>query len=101
LAKKGDQFVLPKNKCKNFKAYIFGKNKIFFVKVVKNLMSYETFMNLKSLIKKIFLDIKKDKKKINQTILFSPAAASFDDFKNFEERGKYFNTLSKKFNNVK
>ena len=101
LAKKGDQFVLPKNKCKNFKAYIFGKNNIFFVKAVKNLMSYETFINLRSLIKKIFLDIKKSKNKINQTILFSPAAASFDDFKNFEERGKYFNTLSKKFNNVK
>jgi UDP-N-acetylmuramoylalanine--D-glutamate ligase len=101
LAKKGDQFVLPKSRCKNFKAYIFGKNKIFFVKVVKNLMSYETFMNLKSLIKKIFLDIKKDKKKINQTILFSPAAASFDNFKNFEERGEYFNMLIKKFNNVR
>ena len=28
-----------------------------------------------------------------KTILFSPAAASFDQFKNFEERGKYFNKV--------
>ena len=62
---------------------------------------YETFINLKLLIKKIFFDIKNDKNKNHQTILFSPAAASFDSFKNFEERGKYFNNLIKKFNNVK
>ena len=30
-------------------------------------------------------------------ILFSPAAASFDSFKNFEERGEYFNKLVKKY----
>ena len=32
----------------------------------------------------------------HQTILFSPCAASFDEFKNFEERGSYFNRLVKK-----
>ena len=38
----------------------------------------------------------KKKKHIKQTILFSPSAASFDSFKNFEERGYYFNKLVKK-----
>ena len=40
-------------------------------------------------------DCKKDNfsKKV---ILFSPSAASFDQFKNFEERGKYFNNQIKK-----
>ena len=33
-------------------------------------------------------------------ILFSPSAASFDSFKNFEERGKYFNQLIRKYLNV-
>ena len=35
-----------------------------------------------------------------KTILFSPAAASFDQFENFEERGKYFNQLLKKYINA-
>ena len=101
LAKKGDKFLLSKNNCKNFKAYIFGKNKSFFIKELKKVIRYETFTNLKILIKKIFLDIKSSKNKNHQTIFFSPAAASFDSFENFEERGKYFNNLIKEFTNVK
>ena len=100
LAKKGDKFLLSRNNCKNFKAYIFGKNKNAFVKELKNIIMYESFTNLRSLIKKIFLDIKNNKNQKHKTILFSPAAASFDNFKNFEERGKYFNNLIKKSNNV-
>ena len=46
---------------------------------------------------KVFLDIKNENNFINRTILFSPASASFDSFKNFEERGKYFNRLIKKY----
>ena len=99
LAKKGDKFLLSKSESKNFKAYIFGKNKNPFIKELKNVIKYESFINLRLLIKKIFLDIKEDK--IHKTILFSPAAASFDSFNNFEERGKYFNSLIKKFNNAK
>jgi len=44
----------------------------------------------------LFKDIKKDNSS-NKAILFSPAAASFDNFKNFEDRGKYFNKLIKKY----
>ena len=101
LAKKGDKFLLSKNNCKNFKAYIFGKNKNIFIKEIKKVMKYESFLNLKILIKKIFSDIDINKNKKHQTILFSPAAASFDSFKNFEERGKYFNNLIKRLGNVK
>ena len=35
-----------------------------------------------------------------KTILFSPAAASFDSFDNFEDRGKYFNQLVKEYKSV-
>ena len=101
LAKQGDKFLMSKTNNRNVKAYIFGKNKSFFVKKLRNKMRFETFINLKFLVKKIFLDIKNDKNQKHKTILFSPAAASFDSFKNFEERGKYFNDLIKKFNNVK
>ena len=100
-SKKGDRFLLTKKECKNFKAYIFGKNKSLFVNELKNIMNHESFTGLKSLIKKVFLDIKKDKNKNHQTLLFSPAGASFDSFRNFEDRGKYFNNLIKKFKNVK
>ena len=44
-----------------------------------------------SAIKKIKIDFKKEQKSVEKIILFSPASASFNDFKNFEDRGKYFN----------
>ena len=99
--KKGDKFTLSKNNCRNFKGYIFGKNKNFFLKELKNKIKCESFLDIKSLIKKIIQDIKIDKVQINKTIIFSPAGASFDTFKNFEERGAYFNSLIKKNINVK
>ena len=100
LAKKGDKFLLSKNNCKTFKAYIFGKDKKQFVKQLKNFIKYEQFNDLISLLKKIFFDIKTKKNNKHQIILFSPAAASFDSFNNFEDRGKYFNNLIKKLINV-
>ena len=101
LAKKGDKLLLNKRNNKNIKAYIFGKNKIFFINKIKRLMKYESFFDLKDLIKKIFIDVKLDHKIKHKIILFSPAAASFDSFKNFEERGKYFNKIINKYINAK
>ena len=98
-AKKGDKLLLSKKNCKNLKAYIFGTNKKFFINQIKKLIKYESFLDLKSLIKKLFSEIKADKKIIHKTILFSPSAASFDNFKNFEKRGEYFNQLIKKYIN--
>jgi len=100
LAKKGDKLLLSKKNCKNIKAYVFGANKKFFTSKLKKLMKYESFSDLKSLVQKISLEIKLDKNTNNKTILFSPSAASFDNFKNFEKRGEYFNQLIKKYINV-
>ena len=99
-AKKGDKLLISKKNCKNFKAYIFGANKIFFINKIKKLMKYKYFLDLKSLIVKLSSEIKADKKTIHKTILFSPSAASFDNFKNFEKRGEYFNQLIKKYINA-
>jgi len=44
------------------------------------------------------LDIKLEKNIKHKTILFSPSAASFDSFKNFEDRGEKFNNLVRKLN---
>ena len=55
---------------------------------------------MKDVLDEIFLDL--DNKKLKKNIIFfSPAGASFDNFKNFEDRGKYFNQLIKKFLNAK
>ncbi|MDB0067088.1 UDP-N-acetylmuramoyl-L-alanine--D-glutamate ligase [Candidatus Pelagibacter sp.] len=97
LPKKGDKFLLKKNDCKNIKLYIFGQNQNFFINQLKNKMEFQSFLNLKTLIAKIFLDIKNENNFIKKTILFSPASASFDSFRNFEERGKYFNKLIKNY----
>ena len=99
-AKKGDKLLLSKRNCKNIKAYIFGNNKTFFISKLKKLMKYKSFLDLKSLIKKLSLEIKYNEDTTHKTILFSPAAASFDNFKNFEERGEYFNKLIKKYLNA-
>ena len=99
IPKKGDRFSMTKKQCLNFKAYIFGKNKNYFVKKLKNKMVYEHFYNLSEALKKVIIDIKLQKN-INghKTILFSPSSASFDSFKNFEDRGRKFNNLVKKLN---
>lgn len=63
-------------------------------------MYVANFLNLKDVLKRILLIIKKEKLQKN-IIFFSPAGASFDNFKNFEDRGHYFNQLVKKILNEK
>ena len=64
-------------------------------------IKFNYFKNLKSLLKNLYLIeyLKNSKEKKKFTILFSPGAASFDQFKNFEDRGikfkKYINELFK------
>ena len=70
--------------------------KNFFVNQFKNKIRYKYIKKLSIAIATIKQDIKRDKHK--KIILFSPAAASFDQFKNFECRGNYFNLLIKKTN---
>ena len=63
-------------------------------------MFVANFLNLKDVLKNILLAIEKDKLQKN-IIFFSPAGASFDSFKNFENRGHYFNQVIKKLINDK
>ena len=93
--KKGDNFVLNKKYYKNINAYIFGKRKRLFVKNFINKIKYKTFDNIKRALVEIIIDAKKNNlSAVN--IIFSPSAASFDQFSNFEERGKNFNYLVRK-----
>ena len=100
IPKKGDKFKLSKIKCKNIKAFIFGPHKKEFIKILRKRLKIKSFKNLKETLKFIFseINIQQSKKKI---IFFSPAGASFDSFKNFEDRGYYFNQIIKKYINAK
>ena len=93
--KKKDKLILSKKYFNKISAYIYGNNKIFFIKKLKGKIKYEIFENLKDAFKKV-LKITRKNRLNHQAILFSPSAASFDTFKNFEDRGIYFNKLVKK-----
>ena len=91
---------MPKKYFKKIKAFVYGKDAKFFNNKLKNKIKVENFPNLKDALKKVFkISIKK--RLVEQTILFSPCAASFDSFKNFEDRGLYFNKMIKKYYNGK
>ena len=94
---------LPKNKdkidlrfIKNniIKSYIIGKNINFFKKQLRNKIKFSVTKNLKKSISSALKDIK-SLKRVSNTILLSPGAASFDQFKNFESRGNEFKKLSR------
>ena len=99
IPKKGDKLNLSKIYYKNINALVFGKNYKKFSLDLKNKIRFKKFSNLKKALDTIFKEIKIDNLK-KKTILFSPSAASFDNFKNFEDRGLYFNKLIKRYLDV-
>ncbi len=95
IFKKGDKFNLKKRYCKNLVAFIYGKDQKIFSNLLKNKIKTNLTKNLQETLKLISKVKEREKKKI--IILFSPAAASFDEFKNFEHRGEKFNTYIRKY----
>ena len=96
IYKKGDKLELKKKDLSNVTAFIYGENKNLFIKQLRSKVKFQNYKNLEDAVKNVF-SIIKTKRSIKYTILFSPCAASFDNFKNFEERGLYFNRLVKRF----
>ena len=97
--KKNDKIQVNEFKHKIIKTYIIGKHSNFFAKQLRKKIKFEVVKNLKFAVQKIFKSFKRSK---NQTILFSPASASYDQYKNFVDRGDKFKNLviknAKKFN---
>ena len=98
LPKKGDKINISKLKKNIIKCYLIGKNTNFFKKQLKGKLSISITANLKNSIIQILKD-RKIQKILNSSILLSPAAASFDQFENFEKRGDEFKKISKKYAN--
>ena len=96
IYKKGDKLELKKKDLSNVTAFVYGENKNLFIKQLRSKVKFKNYINLEDAVKNVF-SIIKTKRSIKYTILFSPCAASFDSFKNFEERGLYFNRLVKRF----
>ena len=71
--------------------YVFGSSADFIENQLKKSIKIKKFKKLQFLVKEVFNDIKNNNSKL--VILFAPACTSFDQFKNFEERGKVFTKL--------
>ena len=91
-------------KQKNFKSIIKYKNKLNMCcligksskeiyKQIKNDINSKITNNIENSINEIFMDIKNKNSK--STILLAPGCTSFDQFKNFEERGHIFKKIIK------
>ena len=93
LPKYKDFFNLKNVSKKIIKAYIIGKSTSFFSKQIGKSITHTVSFNIKNAIQNIFHDVKIDKAE-KCTILFSPAAASFDQFDDFEDRGLQFKNLA-------
>ncbi|MCF8462643.1 MAG: UDP-N-acetylmuramoyl-L-alanine--D-glutamate ligase [Rickettsiaceae bacterium] len=75
------------------KAYFFGRDKLLFANHFKDKLNYTLCENLQEAFELAYKEANIVKKQC--TILLSPAAASLDQFKNFEERGQLFVNLVK------
>lgn len=94
--KLGDSFELKNLKKNIIKSFIIGKKTVFFKNQLSNHINYKVSYTLQ----KAVVDIFKDLKKFNSndiTVLFSPASASYDQFKNFMIRGDKFKFFVRKY----
>ena len=100
ILKKNDNINLNNELKKNiYKTYIIGKNTSLFQSIIKNKIKHLVCKTVGRAVFQAYKDAQYSKFK-NCVILLSPAAASFDQFKNFEHRGNLFKSIIKNIKNV-
>jgi len=96
IPKLDDKFKLKSIKKNIIKSYIVGKNIGYFKKQIKGTLEYKISFTIENALRDIIKDLFLFKQK-EATILLSPASASYDQFKNFAERGDSFKKLTLKY----
>ena len=92
---KEENFSSIANYKKNIsRCYVIGESSRFIYNQLNNLIDSKNSRNLELAVKEILFDL--NNSKIKSTILFSPGCSSFDQFKNFEDRGNQFKNIIKK-----
>jgi len=97
LPKIGDKFLLDGVKKNIIKAYIIGNHTGHFKKFLKGKINFKLCKTLNNAVNSIYVDIKNLRER-KITVLLSPASASYDQFKNFGDRGKKFKKLIEIYN---
>ena len=83
------------------KAYLIGESSAEFAKILQeNSVNFEKCENIQNAFKKSVNDAK-NSSLTEKNILLSPACASFDQWKNFEQRGDYFCKLFDELSGLK
>lgn len=78
------------------KVYLFGEARFQFAEYTKKL-GKDYF--IAETLNEVLAQAMKDAQNLNANVLLSPACSSFDQFKNFENRGDYFKKLVKDYQN--
>ena len=94
--KKNDKISLTNLKKNILKIYIIGKNTNFFKKQINTKIEHKVTRDIRNSLIEILKNTRLYGNK-NISILFSPAAASFDQYLNFEKRGEEFKKSSRNY----
>lgn len=73
-------------------AFLFGQAQTEFEDTLKGKVDYSTYTTLEEALKQAYQQAQRDSAP-HKIILFSPACASFDQFQDFEHRGRVFKHL--------
>ena len=96
LPKIGDKFNFLGIESNIIKSFIIGTKTNYFKKKLTKKIEYKISLNLQNAVKNIFKELLLIKGK-KVTVLFSPASASYDQFKNFANRGDNFKKIIKNY----